>query len=411
MASILVLTQRFYPPWSDGTASYAKGLVDTALETSKSRKDLEITVLSSSKSSYFPELIHQEKQKYLGIRNGNLECFYSSENRYEMNLWRLVGKLSETKGYDVTHILLPGFNPLWVRLATKKRNVVIKHVFIYPFHPSFKVERFAYSFLQKRSVSKIFNINLAFSTKILEQIYHTDGIAILPPSIDTSFYRPKSESGCSYQALMKSTLKIGNINEVLQKDFVLLYMGPLLHERFNFRSVIGCFTRLRKEYNLNVGLVIVGRELGNTSASYLEEIKNYASKNNLSQCVFACLKNLSEAEKVCLFNKVHVFIYPFPIKPCRMSIVFPPIALLESMSAGLCVVSGGLPYLSDLIKNNENGTLINEIINVKVFAEGVWNALMNKRKISQNARLTVEKDFSIQRVSKLYEDFLSKIGV
>jgi glycosyltransferase involved in cell wall biosynthesis len=288
---------------------------------------------------------------------------------------------------------------------------VLKHVFIYPFHSSFTAEKFAYSFLQNRSVSKLFNINLAFSSKILEQIYDTDGIAILPPSIDTDFYRPKPESDYSYQALMGSPLKVGNISEVLQKDFVLLYIGPLLPERFNFRSVIGCLTKLRKEYNLNVGLVIVGRELGNTSASYLEEIKNYTSKNNLSDCVFACLKNLSETEKVCLFNKMHVFIYPFHRKLRQFSIVFPPMALLESMSAGLCVVSGGLPYLSDLIKNNENGVLINETINEIAFAGGVYNALMNKRKISQNARSTIEKNFSIQYVSKLYSDFLSETGV
>jgi glycosyltransferase involved in cell wall biosynthesis len=188
-------------------------------------------------------------------------------------------------------------------------------------------------------------------------------------------------------------------------------MGPLLHERFDFKSVIGCLMKLHKEYNLNVGLVIVGRKLGNESTSYLEEIKSYTGKNDLSQCIFACLKNLSETEKVCLFNKVHVFIYPFPRKPRRMSVVVPPIALLESMSAGLCVVAGGLPYLSDLIKNNENGTLINETTNEKVFAEGVWSAIMNKRKISQNARSTIENNFSVQYVSKLYENFLSRVGV
>jgi len=75
------------------------------------------------------------------------------------------------------------------------------------------------------------------------------------------------------------------------------------------------------------------------------------------------------------------------------------------------VVSGGLPHLSVLIKNHENGILIKETINEETFAEGVWNALLNKRKIAQNARLTIERNFSIQHISKLYADFLSKAGM
>lgn len=409
MTNVLLVTQRFYPPWSDGTVSYARGLVDTILESSRSGKKLEITVLSSREKTLFPKFNLQEMKEYLESRSDSLKCFYASERKYQANLWKLIRKLSQAKYYDIIHILLPGFNPLWMRIATKNGNTVLKHIFIYPFHSGFTAEKLVYNFYQKSNMLKLLNIDLAFSNEILQKIYHTEGLAILPPAIDTYFYRPDPKSDCSYQALMGSPLKFGNFSEVFQKDVVLLYMGPLLRERFDFKCVINGFMKLRKDYGLNVGLAIVGRELG--GASYFEEVKDYIDKNNFAGCVFACLKNLSEVEKVSLFNNVDVFIYPFQKKLRRMSVVFPPIALLESMSTGLCVVSGGLPYLSFLIKNNENGIIIEEAIDEKTFAEGVWNALLNKRKISQNARLTVERNFSIQHVSRLYADFLSKVGI
>lgn len=406
MANVLVITQRFYPPWSDGTVSYARGMVDTILETAKCWKNLEVTVLSSQEKTSFPKLHSQEMNEYLENRSINLECFYTSENKYQGNLWRTVRKLSQIKDYDIIHLLVPGCNPLWLRIATEKRNILLKHIFIYPSHYGFTIEKLAYNFFQKNAWFKLLNIDLAFSSEILQKIYLAKGLAILPPAIDTNLYRPNSKLDHNHQALTKCPLKFGNISEVLQKDFVLLYMGPILHERFDFKSVIDGFMMLRKKYGLNAGLAIAGREFG--SASYFEEIRNYINKNDLNDCVFVCLKNLSEVEKICLFNNADVFIYPFP-KKLLMSVAFPPIALLETMSAGLCVVSGGLPYLNFLIKNGDNGILIERTIDEKTFAEGVWNALSSKRKISQNARLTIEQNFSIPSVSKLYADFLSNV--
>jgi len=408
MTKILVVAHRFYPPWSDGTASYTRGLVDAILESSKSGKNLEITVLSSREETLFPEFNGREMKEYLNRRDG-LKCFYAAEKNYKANLWKLTKELPQKKNYDVVHILIPGYNPLLMRIATKNRSLLLKHIFIYPFHSNFTAEKLAYNFFQKSNTFKLLNIDLAFSNKILQEIYHTKGLTILPPSIDTHFYRPEPKANSTCQALTGPSLKFGNVSEVFQKDVVLLYMGPLLKERFDFRNVINGFKKLRKEYGIDVGLAIVGRELG--SVSSFDEIKDYIRKNDFDDYVFVCLKNLSEVEKVRLFNSVDVFVYPFPGKLSRMSVVFPPIALLESMSSGLCVVSGGLPHLSVLIKNHENGILIKETINEETFAEGVWNALLNKRKIAQNARLTIERNFSIQHISKLYADFLSKAGM
>lgn len=409
MTNILLITYRFFPPWSDGIASYAKGLVDTILETSRLKSGLETTVISSMEGNIFPKFNSEEMKYYLETRNGRLETIYASKKSYKMNLWKLIRDLLHTKDYDVTHVILPGFNPLLLRFADSRRKIILKHIFIYPFHSGFAREKLAYKFFKKSSMSRLFNIDLAFSSEILQKIYQVEGLTILPPAIDTSYYRFKPKLDCYSETFMESSLKFGSIDKVLQKDFVLLYMGPILNERFEYKNIINGFMKLRKDYDLDVGFAIVGREFGDIS--YFKEMKDYINKYDLINCVFACIKNLSESEKICLFNNVDIFVYPFFKRLHRMSVVFPPIALLESMSAGLCVVSGGLPYLSYLIKNNKNGILIKENINDITFAEGIWNALICKRKISQNARLTIEQNFSIPCVSKLYANFLSRIGI
>ncbi len=401
MTNVLVVTEKFYPPWFNGIVSYSKGLVDSILETSKSRKNLMVTILSSRKNSQVPKLNPAH----------NLDFFYSSEEKYQMNLLKIVRTLSEAKNFDVTHLLLPRLNPLLIRIAENQRNIIFKHLFIYPFHIRFLTEKLVYRFFQNSGIFKVLNINLAFSSKALEQMYSFEEKAIFPPAVDTRLYSPKLESNSECREVNESTLKIGNINDVLHKDVVLLYMGPLLQERFHFKSIMDCFARLRQEYNLDAGLVIVGRELGTASDLYLEEVHRFITKYNLSGSVFACLKNLSEAEKIFLFRNTQIFIYPFQERLPEMSVVSPPIALLESMSVGQCVVSGGLAKLSDLIKNNENGVLINKTIDGRVLAESVWEGLVNKRKISINARSTIENNFSIQYVSKLYAHFLSSAGI
>ena len=411
MVNVLLVTQRFYPPWSDGTVSYARGLADAILETSKLGKNVELTALSLTEKTWFPKLHHQELKKYLEQKRMGLEWFHTPEKRYQLSLWKLVKNLSQKNDYDLVHLICLGLDPLLMRMGinNKQKSHVVKHLFVFPFHSSFPAEKVAYNLFRKSSAFKKLNIDLVFSSEVLQNMYGANEATVLPPTVDVNLYSPNSKVNDACDVLMSSPTKFGNATDVLHRDSVVLYMGPLSPERFDWKSVIGGFTKLCKEYGVNAGLMVVGR--GFEKLSFFEEIKNYVHKNNLENRVFLCLHDLTEAEKICLFKSAHVFLYPFPGALRRMSVVFPPIALLESMSAGLCVVSGGLPYLNSLIKSHKNGILLQEDITEKTLAEAIWSAITNKKKISQNARLTIEKEFSIEHVSKLYVDFLSKRGI
>jgi glycosyltransferase involved in cell wall biosynthesis len=403
MTNILLISERFYAPWSDGTASYAKGLADTILEATKIRSDLEITVLSSIDRKH-ADL--QETKKQFMFKNDRLHCLYFPTESYPTDLKKFIRKSAQTKNNDVTHILYPGYNPLWTKIVSKRKNLILKHIFIYPGHSRFVADRLTYRVFQKSQVSQLLNLRFVFSSDYLRKIYSLDKAMILPPVIDTNFFSSGVKSFHDNLIFETLTLKFGNLVEVLRKDVVLLYMGPLLGERFNFKTIVDGFMKIRKEYGVNAGLLIIGRELGTDSELYLKEINNYIKNNALNEHVFVCLKNLSENEKMFFFRRTHVFIYPFFRNLRQMNVVSPPIALLESMSAGLCVVTGGLPHLEDLIKDNANGVLVKGSDEISL-AKGIWNALINRKTISRNARETIEKAFSIQFTSKLYINFLS----
>ena len=409
MTNVLVVTERFYPPWSDGTVSYARGLVDSISEAVTLGKNLEITVLSLTDKMWFPKRHHHEMKEYFQKTNLKLEWFSTSERWQQMNLWKLFRKISQNKNYELVHLIYLGLNPLLMSIPNKNRSIIAKHLMVYPFHQSFSVEKYLYNFFYKTRIFQGRNINLVFSSEVLQRLYNAKEASVLPPAVDTSFYRPRSRSPEVYGLLMNASKKLGDASEILQKDAVALYMGPLSHERFDYRCIISGFAKLCRENGVDGGLLIVGR--GFEQPSFLEEIKKYVDVNGLTHRVFICMKSLTETEKSLLFNGSDVFIYPITAKLHHMSIVFPPISLLEAMASGLCVISGGLPGQDSFIKNSENGILLEDKITSKTIADAALVSIQKKKTISQNARLTVEKNFSVKQVSKLYSEFLSKVGV
>ena len=414
MTNILIVTKRFYPPWSDGIVSYARGFVDSVLEASKLKEDLDISVLSLTDETWFPKLHSNELRSYLKTKPIDFKWFYSNERGCKVNISRVLKKLCKNTSYQLTHIIYAGLNPLSVRSKIPlKKGSIIKHIFIYPTHKTFAAEKFTYSFLQKTGFLKSFDINFSVSSEVLGMLYGFKDAIIIPPAIDTELYKSINtehlNSNTLVKMLTKTKTKMGDLQRVLSRDVIALYMGPLIPERFPYQSILRAISRLTKEFSTDIGLVAVGR--GFEELDYLREIRCFIYRNNLDGKVFFCLKDLSDREKFCLLNRVSIFIYLFQANLTRMSVVFPPIALLESMSAGKSVVAGGLPHLETLIRNYENGILIRNVVDDKEIANGIWNAVSDVKKLSINARATIDREYSIDNVSKAYLKLLKAYEV
>ena len=415
MTNTLIVTKRFYPPWSDGTVSYARGFVESILEASQSRGDLDTAVLSLTDEIWFPKLHHNELRDYLMAKPIDFEWFYSSKKSSEIDVLRLVKKLSRNKDYQLIHIVYTNLDPVLMRLTTAlpKKHSIIKHIFIYPFHKTFTAQKFIYGYLEKINFLKSINVKFSVSSKVLQKLYGFMNAIIIPPAIDTKLYKPINtkclNSNTIVEILSKAKIKTGNLQKVLSRDTVVLYMGPLTLERFQCESVLKSVSKLKKKFSIDIGLIAVGR--GFEESDYLREIERFVKKYDLESRVFFCLKDLSDWEKVYLLNKASIFLYLFQPKLTQMSVVFPPIALLESMSVGKAVVAGGLPHLGTLIENNENGILIKDVIDEKAIANGMWNAIVNMERLSSNARTTITREYSIKKVSEAYLTLLDTYGV
>jgi len=414
MTNILVVTKRFYPPWSDGTVSYARGFVESVLEACQSREDLEVTVLSLT-DQWFQKLHRDELKDYLKEKPINFKLFYSGKKSSKIDVLRLLKKLSTDSSYQLLHIIYNDLDPISIKLGTTlaKKGSIIKHIFILPIHKMFTAQKFTYNFLEKSSFLKMINVKFSVSSEVLRKLYGLmDGI-VIPPAINTEFYKsinPKClNSDTTVDVLSKAKIRFGDLKSVLSRDIIVLYMGPLIPERFRSKNILKSISKLKKEFSIDIGLIAVGRGFG--EFDHIRELRHFVKKYCLDDRVFFCLKDLAEKEKVHLLNEASIFIDLFqPKLPTYAGVVFPPIVLLESMSVSKAVVAGGLPYLDALIRNNENGVLIKNM-DEKVIADGIWNAIVNMEKLSANARTTIVSKYSIKEVSKIYLKLLSTYEV
>ena len=414
MTNILVVTKRFYPPWSDGTVSYAKGFVESVLEAGQSREDLKVTVLSLT-DKWFYKLHRDELKEYLKEKPIDFKCFYSGKRSSKIDVLRLLKKLSRDSSYQLLHIIYDALDPISIRLRTHltKESSVIKHVLIYPVHTMFNAQKAILRFLEKSNLLNMINVKFSVSSDILRKLYGLREAIVIPPAIDTELYKPINtkclNSDTTVKILSKAKIRFGDLKSVLSRDILVLYMGPLVPERFNSKNILKSISNLKKEFSIDIGLMAVGR--GFEETDHMRELRHFAKKYNLDGRVFFCLRNLTEKEKMHLLNEASIFIDLFQPKLTHASVVFPPLVLLESMSVSKAVVAGGLPYLDTLIRNYENGILIKNVVDEKAIVNGIWNAIINMEKLSKNARTTITSRYSIKEVSKTYLKFLNTYEV
>ncbi len=163
---------------------------------------------------------------------------------------------------------------------------------------------------------------------------------------------------------------VGNINKVKNHFFAIKNLSKL---------------------KLNYKYKIIGSKI-NTQAHLYNYLKNYLVNNKLKKKVkFLGYKKQIEILKI--INKFDIFLLPSITEGT-------PISLLEAMSLGkICVCSkvGDIPLI---IKNNQNGFLIN--LNEKSFLKTIYKIKRMRekeiKKIQINAIKTINKNFSDKEI-------------
>lgn len=85
-----------------------------------------------------------------------------------------------------------------------------------------------------------------------------------------------------------------------------------------------------------------------------------------------------------------------------------PLVVLEAMSSGLPVLSSTIGGISEIIKHNENGYLIESSQDKIAFKNSIINfkhsSIEERERISKNARSTIVNDFSIVKMIDSYDE-------
>lgn len=402
----LVLARRFWPPWHDGIISYTKGLVEMLTSASTAARQTSVDVLSLQKPIQTETKWHDELREYrkrIGIR-----VLFAEERRDgDSSVWETLSWLRKNGDYDVVHITCDGFGPFLANLVlgglhSREGPRLLKYLFVAPVHKHWHLERNYYRILESTRVCP--SLTFVYSCNTLRELYGTRNNWILPPAVDTSFYRPMEASRSDvFRFLNESKDGIGNLSQTLNRERIVLYMGPLTRDRFPFRHLVSALCKDSSRLS-NTGLLIIGRGRKYEEGGFLQEIEREVRDHNLQENVFLCRKRLTEEEKLCLFNSSDLLFYPLQIDQLKLSVVVPPLAVLEAMATGTPVLTGGLPMLRGLIKHKENGFLIEELT-ADCIAKTLSIALDDSEEnLSRLARERVEKDFSISSVAKMLKE-------
>jgi len=391
---ILLATTRGVPPWDSATASLAKSRL-TLFSYLRSRKLLdEVALLTLFRDYSLIRHVHEDafgNEIYHGyfswLKRMGVKAFFAYgvdpdvyARRAQLVLSMCLNKVLHEVG---SRLLLwcTGFTPIvpysWI-------SVVYEHYALderYDLLKGFLMKRFTHVATSKTIASKL----LRHGVKVL----------YLPPAVD-SYYEDDHEG--SRQDLEWFTPYVEGA------DIKLLYMGPLIPERFPVNLVIPLFLTLKRA-QVNAIMVAITTVRNRLSLVYykrlLQLIKRYELESNLI-LKLRVLRN--DYIKRLVYEKFDVLLY-IPVKPVEMS--DPPLTVLEAMNSGLPPVISPIGDLAHLVKVYEAGA-VTHLTPLNLY-KSVRSIIENQEVYSENARRLVREWYSIEAVAERLEALLDII--
>ncbi len=380
---VLVIASPFHPPWGTGYVSYVRGLVKSLVKL----EGVEVCLLSIlRRRAYLLDTIeHRVLSEYfrdfLEMLKSISKVIYFEEqvknkhsDRYVLT--KSVVKLLNEEHIDYVHDIV-GLERVW--LSSMGRRA---HVFRYITNPAFKLHEKIYGaalkFLKFRSMI------LTFTSREVAKTYgFNDGYIVIPPAIDTEFYKPRNVN----------TLDNGY-------DYHLLYIGPLNPERFPLQMV-KALKHIKEDLKAKIKLTAISTPWRKTAElSYVKTIRELAKRLEVNYDIEILFRTLTEVEKVILMNQYDVFLYLLnPIKQSIIIPIDPPLTPLEAMACGIPVVTTPFYSMKKIIRPGITGFVANTT-NVDNLSSTIISALLD-RSVSRRARIILERFFSVRSVTDL----------
>lgn len=242
-------------------------------------------------------------------------------------------------------------------------------------------------FLKKKNY---FNANIITKNYLAEEDLKKIGfknVRTIGVGLDISKFTDKTD---------KKNNNMEFFNKLKKENTNLLYIGKI-EPRRNIKFLIDILSKLIKE-NDNTKLVLVG----NGNLQYVKKMYLYARKRKvLNNIIYE--KSINHSDIQTLYEKCDMFLLPTQYEIFGM-------VLLEAMYFGVPVITTYNGGSSVLIDNKKNGFIEN--IDVEKWCSIIKNNINNKD-IKENAKLTIEKNFTWDKLSKrfinIYKETIEKI--
>ena len=312
-------------------------------------------------------------------------------------------RLKRYKKFDIIHGH-SGFSTLGLitGLSGKIINVPSVHSIYCPVKPTSSrnfIMMISNSFLTKfylSLISKIVAVSNNSSASLVSCGIMASKIERIPPSVDTLTFRKNNFKNNLRENLNidrndKLILYVGNLTKIKGINILLEAFREIL---FEFKDV-----KLLLVLNMPIFKYLNNEKNGLYSTEHNFEIKEMINNYGLSGYVIpiGLVDNLPEIMASC-----DVFVTPFLN---TVGVLDYPLSLLEAMSCGLPVIATNVGGIPEIIKNGENGLLIdpNDINGLRDALLCLLRDQPKARLLGDNAASFVSSNFETEIICEDYE--------
>jgi len=166
-------------------------------------------------------------------------------------------------------------------------------------------------------------------------------------------------------------------------------------------EIIDSIIELKNKNKLqNFSFTIVGHE---EPSGYINILKDKLINNGIGKDKVSFPGRIAGEKKFELYAKNHIFVLPSYTEGC-------PVSVLEALSSGLFCITTNVGALADIIKNKENGIIVNKKSS-KDLTDALLYSFKNRAdfKNREEKAKTYSKKFDISKLTKNFENLYTHI--
>ena len=211
----------------------------------------------------------------------------------------------------------------------------------------------------------------------------------VPPPIDCEVFKPIDR----FESLRRLSNRFSIDPRKLEGALVILYMGHVTPMRFPYVTVLKVLRQVIRDGFSAQFLIFTPSFRYNEM--HAVKIRSIAESIGLGKHVSIFVRNVDEYEKPFVYNLADLFLFP-ALEPTAID---PPLTVLEAMACGVPIVASHIQSIPYIVKNGENGFLLQNIEYLKEILKSV-ESMCQLKNVRKKARETIIRKFDFNHVKR-----------